>query len=180
MLDPQDEMLAVFLDESAENLSALEQGLLQLDRDPADRGPLDRVFRAAHSIKGGSSFFGIEAVTRLAHAMENVLDRVRAGVAPSTRRKVDLLLKSADMLGRFLAATRAGGCPVTGHEALVAELHHEDEHGTAAAPPSGPVRPDPAPAPGAGPSALADYIAAMENLTAWSADALPQLRTFQK
>lgn len=117
-----DEMLGVFLDESAENLAALEEGLLKLDRDPTDRTPLDRVFRAAHSIKGGSSFFGIEAVTRLAHALENVLDQIRSGKAQSTRRKVDILLRSADRLGRFLAETRDGRCPQSGHEALVREL----------------------------------------------------------
>lgn len=179
MLDPQDEMLAVFLDESAENLSALEQGLLRLDRDPADRGPLDSVFRAAHSIKGGSSFFGIEAVTRLAHAMENILDRVRAGLVPSSRRKVDLLLRSADTLGRLLAETRAGGCPLTGHEALVAELNRENEAGAepAASAPETPQAPPEAPA---GVAALTEYVAALESLTVWSANSLSQLRAFRK
>ena len=172
MLDPQDEMLAVFLDESAENLAVLEQGLLRLDRDPSDRAPLDSAFRAAHSIKGGSSFFGIEAVTRLAHALENVLDRIRSGQMASTRPVVDLLLRSADALGRFLNETRGGACPLTGHEGLVGELHKVVE-----APPSvsaglqSAVAPTVS-APGGSTTAaaaLGEYIALLEGLANWGA-----------
>lgn len=40
------------------------------------------VFRAVHSIKGGSGAFGHAALLAFSHRFENVLDEVRAGRIP--------------------------------------------------------------------------------------------------
>ena len=52
-----------FFEESLEGLDAMESGLLKLDSAQIDADEIDSVFRAAHSIKGGSATFGFEAVS---------------------------------------------------------------------------------------------------------------------
>ena len=51
----------VFFDESDEHLDAMEQLLMALDVDAPDAEELNSIFRAAHSIKGGSGIFGFDA-----------------------------------------------------------------------------------------------------------------------
>ncbi|HEC12661.1 MAG TPA: chemotaxis protein CheA, partial [Acidiferrobacteraceae bacterium] len=56
-----------FFEESFEGLEAMESGLLHLDVGQADPESINNVFRAAHSIKGGSGMFGLDVVTSFTH-----------------------------------------------------------------------------------------------------------------
>ncbi len=103
-----DDLLSTFLDEADEHLAALEHGLLKCSDGTPDVDLLNAVFRAAHSIKGGSGLFGFEAITRLTHALEQLLDRLRKGQLPVTRERIDLLLAAVDGLTGLLAAARDG------------------------------------------------------------------------
>ena len=38
---------------------------------------LNKIFRAAHTLKGSSASMGFDNIARLTHAMESVLDRLR-------------------------------------------------------------------------------------------------------
>ena len=89
----------VFFEESLENLDVVEQTLVDIDVDgEVDPEIINTIFRAAHSIKGGSGTFGFTEVTEFTHLMETLLDEVRDGVRPLTRELVDALLKSCDCL----------------------------------------------------------------------------------
>jgi chemotaxis protein histidine kinase CheA len=67
-----------FIQESAENVVAMEAGLLDLRATPTDIELMNAIFRSAHSIKGGAGSFGLNNLVRLTHALENLLDRLRA------------------------------------------------------------------------------------------------------
>ena len=69
----------VFFEESFEGLDAMETGLLALDPGNADKEELNTIFRAAHSIKGGSGTFGFSQVSDFTHVMETLLDEMRDG-----------------------------------------------------------------------------------------------------
>jgi two-component system chemotaxis sensor kinase CheA len=132
-----DQLLNTFLDEADEHLAALESGLLRVDDGPPDLDLLNAVFRAAHSIKGGSGVFGFEAITRLTHALEQLLDRLRKGQLPPTRDRIDLLLRAVDGLTGLLAAARAGSADAAVVPADVVRALNEAagvEHREAAAP----------------------------------------------
>jgi two-component system chemotaxis sensor kinase CheA len=89
----------VFFEESLENLDVVEQALVELDIDaPVDPEVINSIFRAAHSIKGGSGTFGFIEVTEFTHIMETLLDEVRDGDRALTKELVDALLKSCDCL----------------------------------------------------------------------------------
>ena len=93
-------ILAEFIAEAREHLSALMDGLLALENLPKDQIPasINPLFRAMHSIKGSAGFLGLHQLEHLAHATETLLDAMRKGVVPPSAPVTDLLLRVADQL----------------------------------------------------------------------------------
>ncbi|HEX5755720.1 MAG TPA: Hpt domain-containing protein, partial [Arenimonas sp.] len=54
------EILQTFFAEARELLARMEEGLLQLEDDPADTDAIHAVFRAAHTIKGSAGLFDLK------------------------------------------------------------------------------------------------------------------------
>jgi len=70
-------MIKDFQIEACEHLEACDAALVALDRKRDDRDAVNNLFRAVHSIKGTSSYLGLEGVSGLAHAFEGLLELVR-------------------------------------------------------------------------------------------------------
>ncbi|NOS78050.1 MAG: chemotaxis protein CheA [Nitrospira sp.] len=102
-----------FFEESSEHLTTIEDGLLQLEQRPDDLDLLNRIFRAAHSIKGNSGMFGFTAVGQFTHKMETLLDQLRNGKFFVTPEITDILLRSTDQLKILIEAARGGAAPET-------------------------------------------------------------------
>lgn len=68
--------------------------MLQLEQCPGDIDLLNRIFRAAHSIKGNSGMFGFTAVSQFTHKRESVLDQLRSSQMVVTVEVTDVLLQS--------------------------------------------------------------------------------------
>lgn len=98
----------VFFEESFEGLEVMESGLLNLDMGDVDAEEINTIFRAAHSIKGGSGTFGFNDVSDFTHVMETLLDEMRDGRRKITQSAVDVLLGSVDCLREMLTAIRDG------------------------------------------------------------------------
>ncbi|MEZ7228553.1 chemotaxis protein CheW [Alteromonas sp. DY56-G5] len=96
----------VFFDESDEHLDDMEQLLMSLDIESPDPEELNSIFRAAHSIKGGSGIFGFDALMNLTHVMENLLDKARNNELSITAEIVNVLLETLDVLKDTLNAYR--------------------------------------------------------------------------
>lgn len=112
------EFLDVFLEECFEGLEAMESGLLNLD-EGTDLEEVNTIFRAAHSIKGGSAAFGFDHISGFTHVMETLLDELRDGSRQVDKKIVDLLLASVDILREMVEGLRTEETP---DEARVAEL----------------------------------------------------------
>ena len=106
-----------FFEESIEGLAGMETELLRLEKAAGNNGDdivatdpeiLNTIFRAAHSIKGGSSTFGFSEVASFAHVLESRLDALREGRSQPSRRVVGLLLLSVDCLRGLIIAARTG------------------------------------------------------------------------
>ena len=97
---------SVFFDESDEHLDDMEQLLMGLDVESPDPEELNSIFRAAHSIKGGSGIFGFDALMNLTHVMENLLDQARNNELCITADIVNVLLETLDVLKDTLNAYR--------------------------------------------------------------------------
>ncbi len=94
----------VFFEESFEGLDIMESGLLNLDMGDVDSETINTIFRAAHSIKGGSGTFGFSSVANFTHVMETLLDEMRDGRRQVTQSVVDVLLGSVDCLREMMTA----------------------------------------------------------------------------
>lgn len=101
-----DQFLQTFFEESFEGLDIMENGLLNLDSQAADADAINTIFRAAHSIKGGSATFGLNDIASFTHVMETLLDEVRDGHRAINQTIVDMLLQSVDCLREMMTAIR--------------------------------------------------------------------------
>ena len=97
----------VFFEESFEGLDVMEAELLNLQPGTEDSETINTIFRAAHSIKGGSGTFGFTSVTNFTHVLETLLDQIRDGRRQLTAEHVNLLLQSVDCLRGLLSALQA-------------------------------------------------------------------------
>jgi two-component system chemotaxis sensor kinase CheA len=99
-----DELLGEFINESREHLTTIEADLLAIEEGGAniDSELVNKVFRAAHSIKGASGYFGLNKVKELAHRAETVLDMIRSRKMPPNAEITNLLLTAFDQLREMI------------------------------------------------------------------------------
>jgi len=90
--------LKVFAEEFRENLEAMEDLIISLERDNGDPETLGSLFRHAHTLKGSSATLGFKAMAELTHKMEDVLDKARGGSLCLDHTVVGLLLEGVDCL----------------------------------------------------------------------------------
>ncbi|CAK0766636.1 two-component system, chemotaxis family, sensor kinase CheA [Gammaproteobacteria bacterium] len=95
-------LLAQFIVETRDQLESTGQGLLAIEKDPADSTLINEVFRAAHTIKGSSALFEFPAITRLVHATEDLLDALRAHEVVFIPEMMDLLLDAFDHVSQWV------------------------------------------------------------------------------
>ena len=95
-MDP--ELFADFIVEAKEHLETIEPNLLELEKNPANLGLLNEIFRPMHSLKGASGFLGLNQINGLAHKAENVLDELRKGKIAVTAGIMDVILSATDAL----------------------------------------------------------------------------------
>jgi two-component system, chemotaxis family, sensor kinase CheA len=103
-----DELVQDYLAECREHLATIETDLLAIEQSGAhiDEQLVNRVFRAAHSIKGGAGFFGLNKIKELAHKTENALDLIRSREMTPTPEIVSVLLLAFDKLRDLISHHR--------------------------------------------------------------------------
>ena len=84
-----------FLEEGEELVQKLSESLTALERSP-DNDVVNEIFRLTHSLKSESALMGYASLSRLAHAMEDVLGMIRGGTLALGKDVVDLLVAGAD------------------------------------------------------------------------------------
>jgi len=111
-----DDLVSTFEADAAENIAALEAGLLALEDAPDDVDIRGELLRHAHTLKGNASIVGLQALTAFAHAYEERLEHLEiidASVIAS-------LLSGVDTLRRLVAGDEAAA----GEIAAPAEVKH--------------------------------------------------------
>ena len=100
-----DDLVLDYLAESREHLATIETDLLSIEQAGADIDEqlVNRVFRAAHSIKGGAGFFDLMKIKELAHRTESVLDLMRSRQMVPNSEIVSILLLAFDKLRDLMA-----------------------------------------------------------------------------
>jgi two-component system sensor histidine kinase and response regulator WspE len=100
-------MLELFRAEAEAQSAVLSNGLLELERGPADASALESLMRAAHSIKGAARIVNIPHIVGLAHVMEDVFVAAQAGRLRLQRAAIDVLLRGVDLLASISKASEA-------------------------------------------------------------------------
>ena len=85
MSQPEAEFLGIFRDEANERLDSMSTALLAIEDGRASVDAIDSLFRDAHTIKGGAGMLGLDAISELAHAVEDVLAERPAAGRPARR-----------------------------------------------------------------------------------------------
>ena len=98
----------VFFEESYEGLDIMESALLNIDLANLDSETINAIFRAAHSIKGGSGTFGFNEIAQFTHVVETLLDLIRSDQFVMEADHVDLFLKSVDCIRTMINELEAG------------------------------------------------------------------------
>ncbi|CAB1369428.1 chemotaxis protein CheA [Denitratisoma oestradiolicum] len=103
-----DELHSVFAQESREQLTEMEAGLLGMEQGDHDAETINSIFRAAHTIKGASGVVELHQIEGFTHVMENALDKLRNGEIQVSSELITALLRCCDHLGALLTRVEEG------------------------------------------------------------------------
>ncbi len=102
-------LLAAFREDAAVQLASLQEGVLALESNPTRPDLLEKVMRAAHSLKGAARVLNLRAMLDVAHALEDAFVSAQRGVAKFGQDELDVFLASVDALSACAAAAVANG-----------------------------------------------------------------------
>ncbi len=124
---------ALYLQESGEHLSGIEEGLLALEKNPG--AGVDNLFRHYHSIKGMSASMGYEPIQKLAHRQEDLLDRMRQKKLALSGEMIAALFACLDGLKTLLRLVEEDAPLDVDIQPFLARIKNAIEGGPQAGPP---------------------------------------------
>lgn len=101
-MEIDNELLNEFILEAKAHIADMEAGLLRMEEGEDDDDTINRIFRAAHSIKGTASFFELDKVVELAHIIENLFGEFREHRLKASSDMIDTLLSATDLLRELI------------------------------------------------------------------------------
>jgi len=102
-LDPNnEELLKDFFSEAQMQVDTLEQNVLVLENGGANKDAVDEIFRAAHTLKGGSATVEMMELSKFTHLVEDVFDAIRSDQISVSEDVVDTLLQAIDVIKAML------------------------------------------------------------------------------
>ena len=103
LIDPDmKEIVESFIVETKEILEKLDVDLVEMEKRPDDNELLNCVFRHFHTIKGTSSFLGLDKLTGVTHKGEDILNKLRKYEATLNSTIMDSLLAAYDKMKSLL------------------------------------------------------------------------------
>ncbi|AVI62294.1 hybrid sensor histidine kinase/response regulator [Halomonas sp. GFAJ-1] len=97
-----------FVEEAADHLPRLREGISALEQGYADREQINELFRAAHTLKGSSRMLKLAPITALAHSTEELLSALRDGTLTASPTVTSLLNQAVDGLSDFVSQLAQG------------------------------------------------------------------------
>jgi len=118
------DLIPEFLEEARDHLTTIEADLVQVEtalkeqRIP-DGDLLSRLFRAAHAIRGGAEFVGLESIERVAGALADLFNLLRNGDIAPDAELVALAFRAVDRIKAVAADPGASGQNAEGTVSLL-------------------------------------------------------------
>ena len=155
-LDPNnEELLKDFFSEAQMQVDTLEQNVLVLENEGANKDAVDEIFRAAHTLKGGSATVEMMELSHFTHLVEDVFDAIRSDQIAVNGDVVDILLQAIDVIKAMLDKRMNGSIYKEDTSEIEGKLRillpaksgSVKKVGAVKAPAPAPVAPKPAPTP---------------------------------
>jgi two-component system, chemotaxis family, sensor kinase CheA len=122
-----DHIFQLFIDDARDHLADIEACLMDVERGDADDELVNKIFRAAHSIKSGAGFLGLENIRDLSHKLENLLHLVRNKERGVTTRLINVLFQGFDRLRALVEQSQDSNAQdISGILASLSELTAEN------------------------------------------------------
>jgi len=123
-LDPNnEELLKDFFAEAEQQVEQLESNILVIENDPTNHDAIDEIFRAAHTLKGGSATVEMMELSHFTHTVEDVLDEIRSDRLAVDEDVVDILLTSIDVIKAMMESRQNGSVYEENIDSIVEKLH---------------------------------------------------------
>jgi two-component system, chemotaxis family, sensor kinase CheA len=143
-----DDLISEFLVETNESLEALDQDFVTLEQNPGNKEIIGNIFRVMHTIKGTCGFLGLQRLEKVAHAAENIMDKIRGGAFSITPPITSLILEANDRIKSLISHLEQHEVEPEGDDTqLIAKLNKCAETGSvegASAPAAPPAASSPA------------------------------------
>ncbi len=96
-----------FINESLMNLEEAEGSFMELESASDTKPLLDKIFRLAHNLKGGSRAVGFGDVAEFTHQLENLVLKIQKGEVALSPQLITTLLRSNDRLVEMLSELKS-------------------------------------------------------------------------
>ncbi len=87
-----------FQEEAQDLLQRLNEGVITLEAEPANRELIDHMLRDAHTLKGSSRMVGLLEISDVAHRLEDIMVKVRDGEMAYTPEMSDSFFEALDAI----------------------------------------------------------------------------------
>jgi two-component system chemotaxis sensor kinase CheA len=115
-----DPLLEQFLQEARENLAFIDQNIEEIGG--SDPELLNSVFRAAHTLKGGSGIVGFDSIRDITHYAEDLLDMLRSKKLEFKNSMTEALYNAFDEVMNLVEAAEESGGIVEADAKVVNEI----------------------------------------------------------
>jgi chemosensory pili system protein ChpA (sensor histidine kinase/response regulator) len=103
--DADDELLETFAEEAAGYVEALTELTDRAGAGEAEKFVFEEMRRTAHTLKGAAGMVGLQALNRLAHAMEDAAERLTSGKLTWTAGLRSLFQRTLEVVAGMIAET---------------------------------------------------------------------------
>ncbi len=117
-----EDLLQDFLVEATDLLSGVDNKLVDLEKNPQDKGLLNDIFRGFHTIKGGAGFLAATELVTLCHLTENLFDKLRNGELKISNEVMDVILEATGVVRDMFGHLEQGQQPPPADAKLIADL----------------------------------------------------------
>ena len=94
--------LDVFIEESRDQLQAVNSVLLSLEENGFNEEEMNEAFRVVHTVKGSAGVIGVGHISDLAHIMEDLFDILRKRKEVPEKSMIQLLFTGVDKIEKML------------------------------------------------------------------------------
>ena len=99
-----EELIKEYFIEASSQIEILEKNALILEENTGNKDAIDSLFRAAHTLKGGSATVKINEVAQITHLIEDIFDDIRSNKIAVNSEIIDLIFESIDTIKEMIAA----------------------------------------------------------------------------